>query len=56
MAEAEIGRVVEEALARWPLSGVTVIHRYGRIRPGHGIVLTVTASAHRGAAFAAGEF
>ena len=31
MAEAEIARHVEEAKARWPLMGVTVIHRYGRI-------------------------
>ena len=30
MAEAEIARHVEEANARWPLLGVTVIHRYGR--------------------------
>ena len=31
MAETEIARHVEEAKARWPLTGVTVIHRYGRI-------------------------
>jgi len=34
MAEAEIARHVEEACARWPLLGVTVIHRHGRIVPG----------------------
>ena len=56
MAEAEIARHVEEAKARWPLIGVTVIHRYGRIAPGENIVLVVTASAHRQAAFAAAEF
>src|ERR1700720_2914019 len=39
MAEAEIARHVEEARARWPLLGVTVIHRYGRIEPGEVIVL-----------------
>ena len=32
---------------RWPLLGVTVIHRYGRIVPGEDIVLVVTASSHR---------
>ena len=42
--------------ARWPLLGVTVIHRYGRIEPGENIVLVVTASSHREAAFAAAEF
>jgi molybdopterin synthase catalytic subunit len=56
MAEAEITRHVEEAERRWPLLGVTVIHRFGRLVPGDNIVLVVTAAAHRGAAFAAAEF
>lgn len=56
MAEAEIGRHVEEALSRWPLNGVTVIHRVGRIEPGQNIVLVLTASVHRQAAFHAAEF
>jgi molybdopterin synthase catalytic subunit len=56
MAEAEIGRHVEAAFKRWPLLGATVVHRYGRIAPGEGIVLVVTASSHREAAFAAAEF
>lgn len=56
MAEAEITRHAAEAASRWPLLGVTVIHRYGRIEPGDDIVLVVTASSHREAAFAAAEF
>lgn len=56
MAEAEIARHVDEAQERWPLLGVTVIHRYGRLTPGENIVLVVTASAHRAAAFEAAEF
>ncbi len=56
MAEEEIARHVEEAKKRWPLLGVTVIHRYGRLLPGDNIVLVVTASTHRQAAFAAAEF
>ncbi len=56
MAEAEIARHVEQARARWPLLAVTVIHRYGRLVPGEVIVLVVTASSHREAAFAAAEF
>jgi molybdopterin synthase catalytic subunit len=55
MAEAEIARAVAEAEARWPLLGVTVVHRHGAIRPGEQIVMVATASAHRGAAFAAAE-
>jgi len=56
MAEAEIVRVAETALMRWPLSGLTVIHRYGKIRPGERIVLTLVAARHRAEAFAAAEF
>lgn len=56
MAEAEIERHVAEAVSRWPLIGVTVIHRYGRITPGEDIVMVVTVSSHREAAFAAAEF
>jgi molybdopterin synthase catalytic subunit len=56
MAEAEIERHVDEAMQRWTLAGVTVIHRFGRIAPGEDIVMVVTASAHRQAAFAAAEF
>lgn len=56
MAEEEIGRVANEALSRWPLAGLTVIHRYGVIRPGERIVLVVSAGRHRSEAFAAAEF
>ena len=56
MAEAEIGRHADEALARWPLQGLTIVHRFGRIAPGENIVLVVTASSHRQAAFEAAEF
>jgi molybdopterin synthase catalytic subunit len=56
MAEAEVGRVAVEAAARWPLLGLTVIHRFGLIRPGQRIVLVAAASSHREAAFSATEF
>jgi molybdopterin synthase catalytic subunit len=56
MAEAEIKRHADEAIARWPLQGLTIIHRFGRIVPGENIVLVVTASSHRQAAFEAAEF
>ena len=56
MAEAEIGRVADEAMRRWPLAGLTAVHRSGKIAPGAQIVLVVTASRHRRAAFEAAEF
>jgi molybdopterin synthase catalytic subunit len=56
MAEAEIARIAQEAERRWPLLGLTVIHRVGKIQPGEGIVLVLAASAHRRAAFEAAEY
>jgi molybdopterin synthase catalytic subunit len=56
MAEAEIARHAETAMARWPLTGLTIIHRVGRITPGENIVLVLAASRHRQAAFQAAEF
>jgi molybdopterin synthase catalytic subunit len=56
MAEAEIARHVEAAEKRWPLLGVTVIHRFGRLTPGEEIVLVITLARHRQDAFAAAEF
>lgn len=56
MAEAEIIRIADEARSRWPLAGLTVVHRIGRLRPGENIVLVAAASAHRQAAFEAAAF
>ena len=56
MAEAELQRIADEAEARWPVLGLTVIHRFGKIRPGEPIVLVICASSHRQAAFSAAEF
>lgn len=56
MAEAEIARIAGEAIERWPLAGITAIHRFGRIRPGENIVLVVAVSTHRQAAFEAASF
>ncbi len=56
MTEREIARIAHEAQARWPLSGITIIHRIGRIEVGARIVLVAAASAHRGSAFEACQF
>lgn len=56
MAEAEIGRIARETASRWPVDAITIIHRFGRIAPGENIVLVVTASSHRQAAFDAANF
>ena len=56
MAQAELERIEAEARNRWPLQGVTIVHRFGRMVPGDTIVLVATASAHRKAAFEAASF
>jgi molybdopterin synthase catalytic subunit len=56
MTEREIARIAAEAEKRWPLSGLTIIHRVGRLKVGERIVLVAVASSHRAAAFAACEF
>ncbi len=50
MTERALTKIADEAWARWPLTGCTVIHRVGRLVPGEPIVLVLTASAHRAAA------
>jgi molybdopterin synthase catalytic subunit len=45
-----------QALARWRLDGLLVIHRTGLLHPGDPIVLVATAARHRRDAFAAAEF
>lgn len=56
MAEAEIGRIAGEAVRRWPVTGLAVIHRHGRIAAGGNIVFVAAASPHRQAAFEAASF
>ena len=56
MTERELARVEALARGRWPLQGVRIIHRIGVLRPGEDIVLVVTLSSHRQAAFEAAEF
>ena len=56
MTEQALARIEAEARARWPLQEVLIVHRHGRLVPGARIVLVLTASAHRRAAFEAAEF
>jgi len=56
MTEGEIARHIEAAGRRWPLTGVTVIHRVGELKPGERIVLVAVAAQHRREAFATCEF
>jgi len=56
MTEAELLRIEAEARSRWPLEASLVVHRIGDLKAGDNIVLVVTVSAHRRAAFEAASF
>ena len=56
MTEKALVEIEAEALRRWPIDASLIIHRHGRLEPGEDIVLVITASAHREAAFEACHF
>jgi molybdopterin synthase catalytic subunit len=56
MTERELERIEAEARTRWPLEACVILHRTGTLLPSDNIVLVLTASVHRDAAFAAAEF
>lgn len=56
MTEKALERIEAEALARWELQACRIIHRFGPLAAGAQIVLVITASPHRQAAFEAAEF
>ena len=56
MTERALTEIEAEALSRWPIDASLIIHRHGRLEPGEDIVLVITASAHREAAFEACHF
>jgi molybdopterin synthase catalytic subunit len=56
MTQPALDAIASEAAQRWPLGGITIIHRYGHLTPGDRIVLTAAASSHRAAALEACAF
>jgi molybdopterin synthase catalytic subunit len=56
MTEKRLAEIEAEALARWPLTGSLIVHRYGRLLPGERIVLVATTSSHRQAALESCQF
>jgi len=56
MTEAAIAGMVDQAVARWSLTGARVLHRHGRLVVGAPIMMVLTAAPHRRAAFEAAEF
>ncbi len=56
MTERAIRAIMDDAVARFDLDDVLVIHRYGLLLPQDQIMMVATAARHRVAAFQAAEF
>ncbi|MBA4030809.1 MAG: molybdopterin converting factor [Planctomyces sp.] len=56
MALAEMERIEAEARAKWELKELSVVHRLGHLELGEASVAVAVSSAHRAAAFEAGQF
>ncbi len=56
MTEKALAKIAEQAAERWPLGNTTIIHRVGELAINDQIVLVITTSKHRKAAFEACEF
>ena len=56
MTEKQLAKIENDARSRWQLSDVLIIHRIGKLAPKDQIVLVMTASMHRDAAFDAARF
>ncbi|THD77990.1 MAG: molybdenum cofactor biosynthesis protein MoaE [Phenylobacterium sp.] len=54
--EAEIGKIAEQARARFAVDDLMICHRVGKIGPGEPVVFVATAARHRRAAFEACDF
>ena len=56
MTEKSVTDIATRARARWNLTDLAVIHRYGRLAVGEAIMCVATAARHRAEAFAAAEY
>ena len=56
MTEGYLEKIGQEAVQRWNLTDVLIVHRVGELRPGDPIVLVAAWSAHRKAAFEASRY
>lgn len=56
MTERALTKIAQDALDRWELGDVLIIHRYGVLKPQDRIMMVATASRHRAHAFEAAEF
>ena len=56
MAIKEMEKICDEAIQQWPLEGISIVHRIGRMEIGDSSVFIAVSSAHRIDAFKACQF
>ncbi|ABI78483.1 molybdopterin converting factor, subunit 2 [Hyphomonas neptunium ATCC 15444] len=56
LTERGIAQAAEEARTRWALTGLSILHRTGKMAPEDAIVFVATAAPHRRSAFEAADF
>lgn len=56
MTQKSLTEIAKSAMQRWSLQAITIIHRFGPLHAGEQIVLVLTASQHRQAAYEANAF
>lgn len=56
MAEKVLAEIGNEIKAKWPVSGVAIVHRTGKLEIGQASVAIAVSAPHRGEAFAAAQY
>lgn len=56
LAQAQLERFAQKAIVRFDLLALSLIHRFGEMKPGEPIVQVMALSSHRRAAFAGAQF
>ena len=56
MTEKSLHKIAQQAIERWQVFGVTIIHRVGRLGPTEPIVYVAVIGEHRKETFSACEF
>lgn len=56
LATAQLRRFAQSALERFDLVAISIIHRFGEMKPGEPIVQVMSLASHRRSAFAGAEF
>lgn len=54
--QTQIAQIADKAAQRWPLEGILIVHRVGKMTANEPIVLVATASKHRREAFEAADY